>query len=93
MTFGPEAFTFLYHKFVGFVTAGIIMSVLQGVACYVASFRSGALLALGGNTGHHIYDVRAHILGFKLFHYLVVRLVLYWSRTQPLNWILRYQVV
>ncbi|KIM78549.1 hypothetical protein PILCRDRAFT_824465 [Piloderma croceum F 1598] len=56
MTFGPEAFTFFYRKWVGFVTAALLMSVLQGLACYAASFRSDALLALGGNTGNHIYD-------------------------------------
>ena len=55
---GPQSFTFLYEKFVGFITAAVIMSVVQGVACYVASFRPGAILALGGNTGNPIYDVR-----------------------------------
>ena len=34
------------------------MSLVQAFVCYVASFRKGALLALGGNTGSHIYDVR-----------------------------------
>ncbi|KAF7327674.1 Glycosyltransferase family 2 protein [Mycena kentingensis (nom. inval.)] len=53
---GPESFTFLYDKFVGFITAAMIMSVVQAVACYAASFRSGALLALGGNTGNWLYD-------------------------------------
>jgi hypothetical protein len=55
--YGPESFTFLYEKWVGFVTAAFIMSVVQGVACYAASFLSGKLLALGGNTGNPIYDV------------------------------------
>ncbi|KAJ7455367.1 ERG4/ERG24 ergosterol biosynthesis protein [Mycena galericulata] len=54
--YGPESFTFLYEKFVGFITASMIMSVVQGVACYAASFRPGALLALGGNSGNPIYD-------------------------------------
>ncbi|KAJ7707612.1 ERG4/ERG24 ergosterol biosynthesis protein [Mycena rosella] len=54
--YGPESFTFLHDKFVGFITASIIMSVIQGVACYAASFRDGALLALGGNSGNYIYD-------------------------------------
>jgi len=56
MTFGPESFTFFYHKWVGFVTAAVLMSVLQGLVCYAASFRSAALLALGGNTGNQVYD-------------------------------------
>ncbi|KAF7374817.1 Glycosyltransferase family 2 protein [Mycena sanguinolenta] len=53
---GPQAFTFFYEKFVGLITAAIIMSIVQAVACYVASFRPGALLALGGNSGNFIYD-------------------------------------
>jgi delta14-sterol reductase len=57
--YGPASFTFFYDKFVGFITASVLMSVFQGVVCYAASFRSGALLALGGNTGNHIYDVNA----------------------------------
>ncbi|KAJ7330501.1 ERG4/ERG24 ergosterol biosynthesis protein [Mycena albidolilacea] len=54
--YGPESFTFFYEKFVGFITASLIMSIIQGVACYAASFRPGALLALGGNSGNPIYD-------------------------------------
>ncbi|KAJ6482727.1 ergosterol biosynthesis ERG4/ERG24 family-domain-containing protein [Mycena sanguinolenta] len=53
---GPQAFTFFYEKYVGFITAAIIMSSVQAVACYAASFRPGALLALGGNSGNFIYD-------------------------------------
>lgn len=56
--FGPESFTFLYDKFIGFVTASLLMSVVQAAGCYAASFRQGALLALGGNSGNVIYDVR-----------------------------------
>jgi hypothetical protein len=63
--YGPESFTFFYEKFVGFITASLIMSVVQGVACYAASFRPGALLALGGNSGNPIYDVRR--FGFLRF--------------------------
>lgn len=33
------------------------MSIVQGVAVYASSFRAGALLALGGNSGNPIYDV------------------------------------
>ncbi|KAF7316781.1 Glycosyltransferase family 2 protein [Mycena chlorophos] len=54
--YGPGSFTFLHDKFVGFITASIIMAVVQAVACYAASFRPGALLALGGNSGNPIYD-------------------------------------
>ncbi|KAJ7811212.1 ERG4 ERG24 ergosterol biosynthesis protein, partial [Mycena olivaceomarginata] len=52
----PGVIHFFYEKFVGFITASLIMSVVQGVACYAASFRPGALLALGGNSGNPIYD-------------------------------------
>lgn len=54
--FGPQSFTFIYHKWVGFMTASLIMSVVQALGVYVASFRKGALLALGGNSGNPIYD-------------------------------------
>lgn len=55
--YGPESFTFFYEKWVGFSTAAILMSVVQGLACYAASFQEGKLLALGGNSGNFIYDV------------------------------------
>ena len=54
---GAEAFTFLYRRWPGFVTAGFIVAFVQSLGCYLASFRPGALLALGGNTGNPIYDV------------------------------------
>jgi delta14-sterol reductase len=54
---GPEAFTFIYNKWVGLVTAALAMSVVQAIYVYAASFRSGKLLALGGNSGNFIYDV------------------------------------
>ncbi|PIL22612.1 hypothetical protein GSI_15302 [Ganoderma sinense ZZ0214-1] len=53
---GPEPLTFVYTHWVGLLTASTIMSLVQAFVCYVASFREGALLALGGNTGSHIYD-------------------------------------
>ncbi|KAK0469726.1 ERG4/ERG24 ergosterol biosynthesis protein [Desarmillaria tabescens] len=54
--YGPEAFTFFYDKWVGFVTASLLMSVIQGIYVYAMSFRQGKLLALGGNSGNFIYD-------------------------------------
>ena len=56
---GPAGFTFIYEKWVGLATASIIMSVFQGLYCYVSSFRGNKLLALGGNSGNFIYDVCA----------------------------------
>lgn len=57
--YGPQALTFIYERWVGFITASLAMSVFQGIMVYLFSFRSGALLALGGNSGNPIYDVRA----------------------------------
>ncbi|KAF8958356.1 ergosterol biosynthesis ERG4/ERG24 [Flammula alnicola] len=53
---GPEAFTFIYNKWVGLVSASVVMAVVQATYCYISSFGKGKLLALGGNTGNHIYD-------------------------------------
>ena len=55
--FGPQSFTFLYEKWVGFVTASVLMSVLQALYVYWASHRGEKQLALGGNSGNPIYDV------------------------------------
>jgi Delta14-sterol reductase len=57
--FGPESFTFIYNKWVGLITASLAMGVFQAIYCYIASFREGKLLALGGNSGNIIYDVSA----------------------------------
>lgn len=65
---GPESFTFLYDKWLGFLTASLIMSVVQGVAVYAGSFKAGALLALGGNSGNPIYDVRFVLLLSPFLH-------------------------
>ena len=59
------------------------MSVIQALACYVASFRKGALLALGGNSGNWIYDVRLAVSAPMLF--LTLRLVLDRSRIESIN--------
>ena len=58
MRFGPQSFTFLYEHWVGLITASVLMSVFQGLYCYVSSFFGNKLLALGGNSGNPIYDVR-----------------------------------
>ena len=57
-TYGPEGFTFFYKKWVGFITASLLMSIIQSVYCYLSSFYGEKLLTLGGNTGNIIYDVR-----------------------------------
>ncbi|KAJ6516498.1 ergosterol biosynthesis ERG4/ERG24 [Mycena sanguinolenta] len=54
--YGPQSFTFLHDKFIGFMTASVVVAILQALACHVASFRLGALLSLGGNTGNPVYN-------------------------------------
>ncbi|KAG5351463.1 hypothetical protein C0989_006381 [Termitomyces sp. Mn162] len=54
--FGPSSFTLLYEKWIGFVTASVVMATAQAIYCYAFSFRKGKLLALGGNSGNFIYD-------------------------------------
>lgn len=61
LRFGPESFTFFYDKWIGFVTASLVMSVVQSIYSYASSFRSDRLLALGGNSGNFIYDVSEHM--------------------------------
>ena len=82
---GPESFTFLYDKWLGFLTASLIMSLVQAVAVYAGSFRKGALLALGGNSGNPIYDVR-RLLTFPMLFDIRHLLVFHRARTEPLYW-------
>ncbi|KAI0004504.1 ERG4/ERG24 ergosterol biosynthesis protein [Russula compacta] len=56
LRFGVESFTFFYDHWVGFVSAALSMSFLQGILWYALSFQEGKLLALGGNSGNFIYD-------------------------------------
>ncbi|KIP08980.1 hypothetical protein PHLGIDRAFT_68417 [Phlebiopsis gigantea 11061_1 CR5-6] len=56
MRFGPQSFTFIYEKWVGLMTASLIMSVLQGLYCYALSYYGEKVLALGGNSGNPFYD-------------------------------------
>ena len=58
VNFGPSSFTYIHDHWIGFVTAALINSVVQAFVWYAWSFRPGHLLALGGNTGNHLYDVR-----------------------------------
>ena len=62
LRFGPESFTFLYDKWIGFVTASLAMSVVQSIYCYASSFFGDKLLALGGNSGNFIYDVSYQLI-------------------------------
>jgi len=48
----------IYDKWLGLLTAATIMAIIQSVYVYLASFIGNKLLALGGNSGNIIYDVR-----------------------------------
>ena len=58
LRFGVESFTFFYDHWVGFTSAALSMSLFQGILWYALSFQEGKFLALGGNSGNFIYDVR-----------------------------------
>ena len=53
---GPQGFTFLYDHFPGLIAASLVNSLVQAFYCYFVSFSQGKLLALGGNTGNHLFD-------------------------------------
>jgi delta14-sterol reductase len=54
---GPQAFTWIYEHYLGLITASVIYSFIQSVLLYALSFRGEKLLALGGNSDSHIYNV------------------------------------
>ncbi|KAH7100262.1 ERG4/ERG24 ergosterol biosynthesis protein [Auriculariales sp. MPI-PUGE-AT-0066] len=56
LAYGPGSFTFIYDRFAGFATAGLVWATVTAVWVYARSFRQGALLALGGNSGNVVYD-------------------------------------
>jgi hypothetical protein len=61
-TKGPSSFTYIYNHWIGILHGAIANAVVQAFYFYAVSFRDGKLLALGGNSGNHIYDVRRTIL-------------------------------
>ena len=79
LRFGPESFTFIYDKWIGFVTASLIMTVVQSVYCYASSFFGDKLLALGGNSGNFIYDVSCQHVNATAISPLSIVIVLHWS--------------
>lgn len=56
--YGPASFTILYDHWLGLLSVALVNSIAQAVYVYVASFYGHKLLALGGNTGNVVYDVR-----------------------------------
>jgi hypothetical protein len=55
---GLKPLEYAYDHFVGLAFASIVFSYAISIAVYIGSFAPGKLLALGGNTGNAIYDVR-----------------------------------
>ncbi|KZT58978.1 ERG4/ERG24 ergosterol biosynthesis protein [Calocera cornea HHB12733] len=53
---GPLAFLYIYDHWLALVSASVVFAIFQACAVYALSFRKGALLALGGNTGNVLYD-------------------------------------
>ncbi|EJU05623.1 ERG4/ERG24 ergosterol biosynthesis protein [Dacryopinax primogenitus] len=54
--YGPLSFIFIYDHYLALISASIVMSLVQAFTVYYLSFRNGALLALGGNSGNYLYD-------------------------------------
>jgi len=56
---GIRSLTFLYDHFLGLAFAALLESFILATATHISSFRGDKtpLLAEGGNTGNHIYDV------------------------------------
>ena len=48
--------SFVYDHYLALATTAIILSFLLSLYLYVRSFRRGALLAVGGNSGNVVYD-------------------------------------
>ncbi len=57
-TQGPGSFTYIYNHWIGIISGSLCMAIIQATYCHLSSFRPGALLTHGGNTGNHVYDVR-----------------------------------
>jgi hypothetical protein len=55
---GLKPLEYVYDHFVGLAFASIIFSYAISIAVYIGSFAPDKLLALGGNTGNAVYDVR-----------------------------------
>jgi Ergosterol biosynthesis ERG4/ERG24 family len=56
---GFHGLTFLYDHFLGLAFTAFVSSVVLATVTYITSFKGDKtpLLAEGGNTGNHIYDV------------------------------------
>lgn len=88
---GPAAGAILYDHWPGLVTASLVNAIIQSLYVYALSFQEEKLLAKGGNTGNHLFDVSAalkapsvRVADVHVSSYLVV----HWPRAQPQNWLL-----
>jgi hypothetical protein len=59
---GIRSLTFLYDHFLGLSFAAFVWSVVLATVTHITSFQGEKtpLLAEGGNTGNHLYDVRSY---------------------------------
>jgi len=53
---GPLHFTYIYDNWLALVTSSALVAFVQAMLVYINSYRKGALLALGGNSGNIFYD-------------------------------------
>jgi hypothetical protein len=49
---------YVYDHYIGLAFASIVFSYAISLAVYIGSFGKNKLLALGGNSGNPIYDVK-----------------------------------
>lgn len=76
---GIHSLTFLYDHFLGLAFAAFVWSVILATGTYICSFcgESTPLLAEGGNTGNHIYDVLSSMTRLTK--------VVYWKSVESTN--------
>lgn len=87
--FGSSPFIYVTQHYLELITASLMMSVLQACYCYWSSFRSGRILALGGNSGHVIYDVRLP----RLFFLLIPSTFLIFQVTDIQSWVQKKKIL
>jgi hypothetical protein len=54
--FGRFPIEWLYDHFISIITASVVVSYGFSIVLYLASFRKGAILAEGGDSGWMVYD-------------------------------------
>ena len=84
---GIETFSWIFDNWVPLLSASLAMSGVQATWVWGYSFFSRELLALGGNSGNIVYDVRACValsLGsVPVAARIELIVVVPWSPTQP----------